>query len=169
MNGRSHASSTTGVSTASASAPERSAASGPPPGGSSRTHRRPVASAPGAGAGFAREDWGKKFVAGEVKAINETKLTIARPDGQTQEIEVDENTSFRRGRESITLPDIKVGDFVRGRGEVKNAVFVPQELIVGGGQMRMMLGGPGGPGAAPNQNAPAKPDAEKPKDAPPKN
>jgi hypothetical protein len=94
--------------------------------------------------GFNREDLGKKFIAGEVKAINETKLTIARPDGQTQEIEVDENTSFKKGQESITLPDIKVGDFVRGRGELKDNVFVPKELIVGRPQMRMMIGGPGG-------------------------
>jgi hypothetical protein len=86
----------------------------------------------GAGAGeFNRDDLGKKFIAGEVKAINETKLTIARPDGQTQEIEVDENTSFKRGNESITLPDIKVGDFVRGAGELKNNIFVPKELAVG--------------------------------------
>src|SRR5262249_54013420 len=59
---------------------------------------------PGRMGGFNPEDLGKKFIAGEVKAINETKLTIARPDGQTQEIEVDENTSFKRGQESITLP-----------------------------------------------------------------
>jgi preprotein translocase subunit YajC len=93
--------------------------------------------------GFNREDLGKKFIAGEVKAINETKLTIARPDGQTQDIEVDENTSFKRGSESITLPDIKVGDFVRGRGELKENVFVPKELMVGRPQMRIMTGGPG--------------------------
>jgi hypothetical protein len=105
---------------------------------------------PGGGAGGGRmggfnpEDMGKKFIAGEVKAINETKLTIARPDGQTQEIEVDENTSFKRGQESITLPDIKVGDFVRGRGELKESVFVPKELIVGRPQMRITMGGPGG-------------------------
>lgn len=127
----------------------------------------------GPGADFKPEDMGKKFIIGEVKAINETKLTITRPDGQTQEIEVDENTSFRRGRESITLPDIKVGDFVRGRGEIKNTIFVPQELIVGGAQMRMLMGGPGGlgrPDAPPTgQHAPAKPDTEKPKDAAPKN
>jgi hypothetical protein len=95
----------------------------------------------GAGGGFVggatgsafinREDLGKKFIAGEVKSINETKLTIARPDGVNQEVEVDENTSFRRGNESITLPDIKVGDFVRGPGELKNDVFVPKELAVG--------------------------------------
>jgi hypothetical protein len=119
------------------------------------------------GGGFNREDLGKKFIAGEVKAINETKLTIARPDGQTQDIEVDENTSFKKGAESITLPDIKVGDFVRGRGELKDSVFVPKELIVGRPQMRISMGGPGGPppeqkkpdGAAPTgtpaANAPA--------------
>ncbi len=95
---------------------------------------------PGRMGGFNPEDMGKKFIVGEVKAINETKLTIARPDGQTQEIEVDENTSFKRGQESITLPDIKVGDFVRGRGELKESVFVPKELVVGRPQMRMTGG-----------------------------
>ena len=101
------------------------------------------------------EDMGKKFILGEVKAINETKLTIARPDGQTQDIEVDENTSFRKGQESITLPDIKVGDFVRGRGELKENVFVPKELIVGRPQMRMR-----------GQDGQAT-DAKKPDSAPP--
>jgi hypothetical protein len=111
---------------------------------------------------FNREDLGKKFIAGEVKAINETKLTIARPDGQSQDIEVDENTSFKKGNESITLPDIKAGDFVRGSGELKNGVFIPKELIVGRGQMRVIMGGPD----SPPQNAPAeKPPAQ----APPKN
>lgn len=123
-------------------------------------------------AGFNREDLGKKFIAGEVKAINETKLTIARPDGQTQDIEVDENTSFKKGGESITLPDIKVGDFVRGRGELKDNTFVPKELIVGRPQMRIMMGGPGmgGPGGA--QPEQKKPDeaapASTPAPAPPK-
>src|SRR5436305_834778 len=47
----------------------------------------------GSGQGaFNREDLGKKFIAGEVKVINETKLTIARPDNQSQDIEVDVNT-----------------------------------------------------------------------------
>ena len=78
-----------------------------------------------------------KFIIGQVKAINETKLTIARPDGQTQDIEVDENTSFKKDNQSITLPDIKVGDFVHGQGALKGDTFIPKELIVGGGQRRM--------------------------------
>ncbi|HYL11142.1 MAG TPA: DUF5666 domain-containing protein [Candidatus Acidoferrales bacterium] len=92
---------------------------------------------------FNPEDLGKKFIAGEVKAINETKLTIARPDGQTQEIQVDENTSFRKGRESITLADIHVGDFVRGPGELKENVFFAKELMVGRPQI---IAGPAKPG-----------------------
>lgn len=108
--------------------------------------------------GFNPEDLGKKFIAGEVKAINETRLTIARPDGQTQEIEVDENTSFKKGGESITLPDIKVGDFVRGRGELKDNMFEPKELIVGRPQMRILTNGPGVQGQEekkPESGAPA--------------
>ena len=109
---------------------------------------------------FNREDLGKKFIAGEVKAINETKLTIARPDNQNQDIEVDENTSFRRGRESITRADIKVGDFVRGQGELKDGIFVPKELIVGGrAGMMMRMGG----GDAPEQQ---KQDNQKPATTP---
>ena len=77
------------------------------------------------------ERMGKTIVVGEVKSIDAPKLTIARTDGMTQTIEADENTSFRRGRdESITLPDIKTGDAVFARGEVKNGVFVPANVSV---------------------------------------
>jgi hypothetical protein len=73
-----------------------------------------------------------------VKEIADTKLTILRPDGQTQVIELDESTSLRRREESITLADIKVGDRVFGNGELKNSVFVPKELRVMGAGMRRM-------------------------------
>lgn len=85
----------------------------------------------GGGPGGDREGMGKRFIAGEVKAINGTHLTILRPDGQTQDIAVDENTSFHKDRDSITLADIKVGDHVFGRGETKNDVFVPSTLNLG--------------------------------------
>ena len=78
-----------------------------------------------------REGMGKRFIAGEVKAVSGTKLTILRPDGQSQDITVDENTSFRKDGNSVTLADIKVGDHVFGRGELKNDVFVPAVLNVG--------------------------------------
>ena len=75
---------------------------------------------------------GTKFIAGEVKGIEETKLTVLRPDGQTQVIQADENTSFQNEkRESVTLADIKIGDHVMGRGEMKDGIFVPATLRVG--------------------------------------
>jgi hypothetical protein len=86
---------------------------------------------------------GKEFIAGEVKSIDETKLTILRIDGQTQVIEADENTSFKKQGESITLADIKPGDHVMGRGELKNGVFVPKTLRIGDlPQMQMLQSGP---------------------------
>jgi hypothetical protein len=106
---------------------------------------------------FKPEDLGKKVIFGEVKAINETRITIARPDNQSQDIEVDENTSFRKGRESVTLADIKVGDFVRGPGELKDGIFVPKELIVGRPGMIRPAGN------SPDQS---RPDSEKPATTP---
>ena len=103
---------------------------------------------------------GTKFIAGDVKAIDETRITVARPDGQTQTIEVDETTSFRNGKgESGTLADLKVGDRVMGRGEMKNGVFVPQTLRFGtpqgpGGMMHRYPGGP--PAGAPPEGPPQK-------------
>jgi len=92
-----------------------------------------------------RENLGKTFVAGEVKSIDETKLTVERIDGQTQVIEVDENTSFLRRRENITLPDIKPGDQIFAQGELKDGVFLVKTLRVGNfNQMRRMSPPPNG-------------------------
>ena len=92
-----------------------------------------------------KENLGKTMIAGEVTAIADTKLTILRPDGVTQVIEADENTSFRKHGESVTLADVKVGDRVMGRGALKSGVFVPTELRFGapgeGGRGMMMRGG----------------------------
>ena len=78
------------------------------------------------------EDNGKTYILGEVAKIDGTKLTIRKPDNSEQVIEVDDDTSFRNERrESVTLADIKIGDFVRGQGALKNGVFVPHELHAG--------------------------------------
>jgi len=90
-------------------------------------------------------DMGKKFIIGEVTKIDGVKLTIKRTDGVEQVIEVDDDTSFRNmRRESVTLADVKIGERVAGRGEVKNGIFVPTVLMVGLPEGRM-FGGPGGP------------------------
>ncbi len=86
---------------------------------------------PGAHQEMMREALGKRFIAGEIKSIDGTRLAILRPDGVTQTIEVDENTSFRKQGESITLADFKPGDHVFGRGELKNGTFVAAVLNVG--------------------------------------
>lgn len=95
-----------------------------------------------------REGLGKRFITGEIKSINGTQLEIARPDGVTQTITVNESTSFRKDKESITLADFKPGDHVFGRGELKNDVFVAAEL--NSGQPRFGRRGDGsGPPAPP--------------------
>ncbi len=97
-----------------------------------------------------REKLGKEIIAGEIKSIDGLKLTIARPDGQTQTIAVDENTSFRKQGESVTLADLKPGDRVFGRGQVKDGIFVPSVLNVGpGGSMRGRQAGTPPPGSLP--------------------
>jgi hypothetical protein len=104
---------------------------------------------------------GSKYILGTVKAIDKTRLTIARTDGKSQEIEVDGNTTFRRSQQSITFPEIKVGDFVMGRGELKNNIFVPRTLNVGPPQPQLQSGSGAGAAPAPSQGGPAK-SKEKP-------
>ncbi|MBV8206258.1 MAG: hypothetical protein JO041_05655 [Acidobacteria bacterium] len=75
-------------------------------------------------------DMGKTFIIGEVKVIDGLSITVHRPDNQDQTIQVDENTSFRKAGESITLPDVKVGDSIMARGALKDGVFRPATLNV---------------------------------------
>jgi len=78
------------------------------------------------------EDNGKSYILGVVTKIDGVKLTVKKPDSTEQVIEVGDDTSFRNAsRESVTLADVKVGDFVRGQGAVKDGIFVPRELNAG--------------------------------------
>jgi hypothetical protein len=82
--------------------------------------------------GLRPEDNGKTFIAGEITKIDGTRLTVKKPGNTEQVIEVDDDTSFHNERrESITLPDVKAGEFVRGLGAVKNGAFVAKELYAG--------------------------------------
>jgi hypothetical protein len=85
-----------------------------------------------------REDFGKTWTAGEVTAIKDLDITIKRRDGVTQTISVDENTSFKKRQDSITLADIQVGDMLRATGALKGSSFVAATINVG------RMGGPGG-------------------------
>lgn len=71
-----------------------------------------------------RAEFGKTWTAGVVQSINGTNITIKRPDNVTQTVAVDENTSFHRRREDITLLDIKPGDNIGARGALKDGTFL---------------------------------------------
>ena len=78
-----------------------------------------------------RADFGKTWTAGVVQSINGTNITVKRPDNTTQIIAVDENTSFRKRREDITLPDIKPGDNLTARGALHGGAFLATLVTVG--------------------------------------
>ena len=92
----------------------------------------------------AKAEFGKTWVMGKVTAIHELKITIERAnDKQTQTLAVDENTSFRKRREDVTLADVKVGDFISAQGALHADTFVATTL-------RIMTPGGMGPGTKPS-------------------
>lgn len=119
---------------------------------------------PGGGiGGGAFGTMGKDFVIGEVKSIDPPRLTVLRTDHVSQTLELNEETSLRRGRDSITMADIQAGDHVIARGAVENNVFVPKSLnVVSPEQWKrmqeFMSGGTPSASSAPSApNAPANP------------
>ncbi len=94
-------------------------------------------------------DYGKTWLMGRVTAIDGTTITVeGGPDNQSHSFTVDENTSFRRRREPITLADLKAGDRVRVQGAVKDGQFVASSVAQMG--MPPVRGGPmPPPGPAP--------------------
>jgi hypothetical protein len=120
---------------------------------------------------------GKDYVVGEVKSVDAPKLTILRVDSVTQTLELNEDTSLRRGRDSITMADIQPGDHIFARGVSANDVFVPkgvnvippeqwkrmQEMMIGeGGEKRG-----GTPQSAPAPSTPPAPPTPPPAQNPP--
>jgi hypothetical protein len=73
---------------------------------------------------------GKDFVTGEIKSVDAPKLSVLRTDNVKQTIELNEDTSLRKGRESITMADIQPGDHVFARGGLENNVFVPKVVVI---------------------------------------
>jgi uncharacterized protein DUF5666 len=92
--------------------------------------------------------FGKTWLGGKVTAINGTTITLTGAlDNTPHTVAADENTTFRRRRDPITLADIQVGDTVRAEGAIKDGVFTATALSIGGG-----MGGPppNGPSGAPS-------------------
>ena len=86
-------------------------------------------------------NFGKTWLMGKVTAINETKVTVhSNVDNADHIFAADENTSFRKQREPITLGDVQVGDNVRVEGATKDGQFVAATVSVMG--MPQARGGP---------------------------
>jgi preprotein translocase subunit YajC len=95
---------------------------------------------------------GQDYVFGEVKAVDAPKLTILRPDNVTQTVELNEETSLRKGRDAITMADIQPGDHIMVRGGMANNVFQPKTVnVIGPEQWKRMqeMGMAGGATANP--------------------
>jgi preprotein translocase subunit YajC len=101
---------------------------------------------------------GQDYVFGEVKSMDAPKLTILRPDNVTQTVELNEETSLRKGRDSITMAEIQIGDHIMVRGGMQANAFQPKSvMVIGPEQWKRMqeMGMAGGPPA--NNSQPQKP------------
>jgi hypothetical protein len=98
-------------------------------------------------------NYGKTWLAGRITAINDTTITIdGIVDHAPHSVVVDENTSFRQRRDSITLADIKPGEQLRAEGAMKGGVFVATTVTAMQPPNRDQA-----PGAAGSSGSPAKP------------
>lgn len=79
-----------------------------------------------------RANLGKTWIAGKVTKVDMDTLqvTLDRIDHTTQTITVNDSTSFRKNHQSVTLRDLHVGDFVRGKGSVQGGTFIPVKLNI---------------------------------------
>lgn len=90
--------------------------------------------------------FGKTWLQGKVTSINGTTITLTGAlDNAPHTVVADENTTFRRRRDPITLADIQVGDTVRIVGAVNNGVFTATTVSLMGGAP------PNGPSGPPSQ------------------
>jgi hypothetical protein len=72
-----------------------------------------------------RDNYGKTWIMGKVTAIDGVKVTLmGSMDNTAHSFVADENTTFRKRRDPITLADIQVGDTVRAEGSVKDGAFL---------------------------------------------
>jgi hypothetical protein len=95
-------------------------------------------------------DVAKNVVLGQLKKVEKTELTIAKPDGVEQRVAVDANTKFVGDHgAAITLADFKPGDQVAAIGTLKDGVFVAAQLA----KVPSGPGAPPPPPTAPNQGS----------------
>lgn len=92
--------------------------------------------------------FGKTWLIGRVTAIDGVRVTLqGGPGNASHTFMADENTTFRKRRDPVTLGDVQAGDAVRVEGAVKDGAFLATSVTV--------MGLP--PGAAPSQQSPPEP------------
>jgi preprotein translocase subunit YajC len=78
-------------------------------------------------------NFGKTWLMGKVTEVKDTQVTVqSQIDNASHTFVADENTTFRRRREPVTLADLQVGDNLRVEGAVKEGVFVATAVAVMG-------------------------------------
>jgi hypothetical protein len=94
-------------------------------------------------------NYGKTWLMGKVTAIDGVKVTLTGTlDSAAHTFVADENTTFRKRRDPITLADIQVGDTVRVEGVLKEGTFLATSVTAMGMP-------PGGAPMAPRDTQPA--------------
>jgi hypothetical protein len=109
---------------------------------------------------------GKDYVAGEVKSVDAPKISVLRSDNVTQTIELNEDTSLRKGRDAITMADVLVGDHLVARGGLQSNVFVPKFVMVIGPEQWKRMQAMGGMGQGTPRNGRPAGDSQKPAEPP---
>jgi hypothetical protein len=97
-------------------------------------------------------NYGKTWIMGKVTAIDGVKVTLMGAiDNTAHSFVADENTTFRKRRDPITLADIQVGDTIRVEGAVKGSDFLATTVSAMGPPPAGANGGPrnGAPQAPP--------------------
>ena len=78
-------------------------------------------------------NYGKTWLMGKVTAVDGVKITLEGSlDKTAHAVVADENTTFRKRRDPITLADVQTGDMVRVEGSVKEGAFVATAITVMG-------------------------------------
>jgi len=97
-------------------------------------------------------NYGKTWLMGKVTAIDGVKVTLMGAiDNTSHSFVADENTTFRKRRDPITLADIQPGDTVRVEGAVKDGAFLATQVSAMG---QPPAGTPNLPRNAPPPSAP---------------
>jgi hypothetical protein len=78
-------------------------------------------------------NYGKTWLMGKVTNVDGVKVTLeGAVDKAAHSFVADENTTFRKRRDPVTLADVQVGDMVRVEGALKNGTFVATSVALMG-------------------------------------